>query len=153
MDALVGRWTAVEAVSDADSLAAEFEARLPESSSLAIRVAYGVVRNRADAEDVAQEALVRAYRSLSSLRDRDRFRAWLVRTTWRLALDWRRGVRRRDAREDAVCRLSPPVGDAERDALARDRRDRLWNAIDELPGKLRLVIVLAAIEGHGIREV
>src|SRR6187397_1857380 len=107
MDAIAGRWTAVEEVSGDTPLAAEFEARLAESSSLAVRIAYSVVRNGADAEDVAQEAFVRAYRRFSSLRDRERFRAWLVRMTWRLALDWKRGARRRNAREDAVGRLVP----------------------------------------------
>src|SRR3982750_4758425 len=78
----------------------DFEARLVESSTLAFRVAYGVLRHRQDAEDVAQEAFVKAYRSFSQLRDRDRFRAWLVRMTWRLAIDRRRGDKRRTAREE-----------------------------------------------------
>src|SRR5215475_15202598 len=77
----------------------EFEARLAESSTLAFRVAYSVLRHRQDAEDVAQEAFVKAYRSYTQLRDRDRFRAWLVRITWRLALDRQRADRRRAVRE------------------------------------------------------
>ena len=36
---------------------------------------------------------------------------------------------------------------------ARDRADQLWRAIDALPEKLRLVIVLASIEGHDVKEV
>ena len=75
------------------------------------------VRNKSDAEDVAQEAFVRAYRSMRGLRDRTKFKAWLVRMTWRLALDWRRAARRRDVREDAVARISPQFGDAEDDAV------------------------------------
>lgn len=65
----------------------EFERRLADCSGLAYRVALGVLRNPADAEDVAQEALVRAYRHFPELRERERFRAWLVRTVWRLAID------------------------------------------------------------------
>src|SRR5260370_6518974 len=57
----------------------EFEERLAECGPLAFRVARGVLRNTADAEDVAQEALLRAYRRFDRLRDRNRFRAWLVR--------------------------------------------------------------------------
>src|SRR5688500_15351951 len=82
--------------------AQEFEVRLVESSTLAVRVAYSVLRNREDAEDVAQEAFAKAYRSFSQLRDRERFRAWLVRMTWRMALDRQRANRRRVAREDRV---------------------------------------------------
>ena len=81
------------------NLELEFEIRLIESSTLAFRVAYGVLRHRQDAEDVAQEAFLKAYRSFRELRDRERFRAWLVRMTWRLALDRRRSDRRRQARD------------------------------------------------------
>src|ERR1051326_5809256 len=99
MNAQVGR-LAGPLVSAAEDLEREFEARLADSSTLAFRVAYGVLRHRQDAEDVAQEAFVKAYRSFRELRDRDRFRAWLVRMTWRLAIDRQRNDRRRLARED-----------------------------------------------------
>src|SRR5207247_8472992 len=89
-----------------DDLERDFEARLVESSTLAFRVAYGVLRHREDAEDVAQEAFVKAHRSFRQLRDRDRFRAWLVRMTWRLAIDRQRGDRRRVPRENV-----PPAAD------------------------------------------
>ncbi len=65
----------------------EFEARLAECGPLAFRVARGILRNDADAEDVAQEALLRAYRRFDRLRDAQRFRGWLVRIVFRLALD------------------------------------------------------------------
>ena len=87
----------------------EFEARLADSSRLAFRVAFSVLRQREDAEDVAQEAFAKAYRSFNQLRDRTRFRAWLVRMTWRLALDRQRANRRRlGARMQPVrCRRRP----------------------------------------------
>ena len=133
----------------------EFEARLVESSTLAVRVAYSVLRNRADAEDVAQEALTKAYRSFRQLRDRERFRAWLVRMTWRLALDRRRGDRRRETREQAVVgqRAGAPEPAAPHPHEAHERAQHLWAAIDALSDKLRIVIVLAGIEGHDIREI
>jgi RNA polymerase sigma-70 factor, ECF subfamily len=160
----------------------EFESRLVETSTLAFRVAYGVLRHRQDAEDVAQEAFVKAYRNFRDLRNRERFRAWLVRMTWRLAIDRRRNDRRREAREDRAAEvrrgvtsqsdtadrmpasatsssaqgsrgvhvISPAVHD---DLEARERAERLWAAIDALPEKLRIAIVLANIEEHDIGEV
>ncbi len=138
----------------------EFEARLADSSRLAFRVAFSVLRQREDAEDVAQEAFAKAYRSFSQLRDRTRFRAWLVRMTWRMALDRQRANRRRMAREiptggeanggnERVDQRSTPA-DA---AVARERAEELWKAIETLPEKLRLVVVLAGIEGHDMHEV
>ena len=133
----------------------EFEARLLESSTLAFRVAYGVLHQRQDAEDVAQDAFVKAYRRFSQLRDRERFRAWLVRMTWRLALDRQRGDRRRSIRENAESSSGAQVIDRAPidDLAARERAAHLWRAIDALPDKLRVVIVLVSIEEHDLREV
>ena len=141
-------------------LAREFEARLVETSTLAVRVPYSVLRNREDAEDVAQEAFAKAYRSFTQLRDRDRFRAWLVRMTWRMALDRQRSNRRRTVREDLADTWLPTSGgsrpgeaDLQVGLEARERAEHLWRAIDGLSEKLRVVIVLSGIEGHDIREV
>jgi RNA polymerase sigma-70 factor, ECF subfamily len=138
-------------VSVEDELEREFEDRLRESSTLASRVAYGVLRHRQDAEDVAQDAFAKAYRQFRQLRDRDRFRAWLVRMTWRLAIDRWRADRRRAIREQTV--EAPNPSSTEELAVASDRAARLWRAIDALPERLRVVVVLAAMEGHDVREV
>jgi RNA polymerase sigma-70 factor (ECF subfamily) len=135
---------------DAD-LDAEFEVRLRESSTLAFRVAYAVLRHREDAEDVAQEAFAKAYRDFRQLRDRDRFRAWLVRLTWRLALDRRRSDRRRTTRELAQSGVAPiPASQA---GTLHERAYSVWEAIDTLPERLRLIVVLSGIEGHNHAEV
>lgn len=129
----------------------EFEERIPDLGALAFRVAYGVLRHREDAEDVAQDALVRAYRSLERLRDPERLRPWLVRVAWRLALDHRRSGKRRERREQVAHGALAPEAVAV--AKAGERRELLWTAIDALPEKLRLVTVLAGIEGYGLRQV
>jgi RNA polymerase sigma-70 factor (ECF subfamily) len=139
-------------VTVADDPELEFEQRLRESSTLAVRVAYGVVRHHQDAEDIAQEAFSKAYRKFSELRDRTRFRSWLVRTTWRLAIDRWRSDRRRLTRDHASLHPEPSLT-AEDVALSSERARRLWEAIDSLPEKLRMVIVLAAIQGYDVREV
>lgn len=134
-----------------EQLQPEFDARLVESSRLVFRVAFSVLRHREDAEDVAQEAFTKAYRSFARLRDRDRFRAWIVRMTWRLALNRRRTDQRRLAREATEEIVSTTTAaDA---LLERERAEQLWDAIDKLPEKLRLVVVLGGIQEHDIREV
>ena len=135
-----------------EDLEREFDLRLRESSTLAFRVAFAVLRHREDAEDVAQEALTTAYTRFRQLRDRDRFRAWLVRMTWRLAMNRRRADSRRVSRENSQAEGSRDVGTGN-ELVANERRRRLWDAIDSLPEKLRVVIVLAGIEGHDTREV
>jgi RNA polymerase sigma-70 factor (ECF subfamily) len=147
-------------VSVDEGLEREFEARLVESSTLAFRVAYGVLHHRQDAEDVAQEAFVKAHRNFRQLRDRDRFRAWLVRLTWRLAIDRQRSDRRREARErlGTPKRAEDPAREGgspaiEDEMVANERAAQLWRAIDALPDKLRVVVVLAGIQEHDLREV
>jgi RNA polymerase sigma-70 factor (ECF subfamily) len=136
----------------ADDLDREFDRLLVESSTLSFRVAYGVLRHREDAEDVAQEAFIKAHRHFRRLRNREAFRAWLVRLTWRLAIDRQRANRRRAHRDDRHARMLPSAttGDT---AIAHERAAHLWRAIDALPEKLRLAIVLSGIEGHDIREI
>jgi RNA polymerase sigma-70 factor (ECF subfamily) len=133
----------------------EFEARLAACGPLAYRVARGVLRNTADAEDVAQEALLRAYQSFDRLRDRSRFRAWLVRISFRLALDRLRSVKRRELRDVLWSQPAhqPPAATAEDLAAAGEFQANLDRALEELPGKLRLVLLLAAMEGHTIDEI
>ncbi len=133
-------------------LDAEFERRLTDSGTLAFRVAYGVLRHREDAEDVAQEALARAYQCFGRLRDRARFRSWLVRICWRLALDHQRATRRRRRREQEASVFLAQT-DVDSVASANEFGERLWQAIDTLPERLRQVVVLAGILGHDLREV
>lgn len=137
---------------DPTALDREFEERLGDSSLLAFRVAYSVLRQREDAEDVAQEALARAYAKRADLRDRDRFRGWLARISWRLALDHRRAGLRRERRELGAA--APPAGpDAEEIAALNEFRERLFAAIERLPDKLRMTLVLAGIHGYDVGEV
>jgi RNA polymerase sigma-70 factor (ECF subfamily) len=144
----IDRLPATLVTSEPDELEREFEVRLVESSTLAFRVAFSVLRHREDAEDVAQEAFAKAYRSFRQLRDREKFRAWIVRMAWRMAIDRQRSNRRRVVREQvaAVEPISYPH-------LASDRAAQLWQAIDRLPEKLRMVVILAGIEGHDMRQV
>jgi RNA polymerase sigma-70 factor, ECF subfamily len=134
------------------ALRREFEERLAECGTLAYRVARGVLRNGSDAEDVAQEALLQAYRRFERLRDRSRFRAWLVRITFRLALDQARSARRREHRE-TLWAVGVPTATAEELAASSEFGRRLEKAMESLPEKSRLVLVLSSIDGHSLEEV
>ncbi|HKT81001.1 MAG TPA: RNA polymerase sigma factor [Vicinamibacterales bacterium] len=135
-----------------DSVERIFEEALAESATLIFRVAYSVLRHRQDAEDVAQEAFVRAHQRFRQIRDRDKLRAWLVRLTWRLAIDHRRSARRRAARETEHVRSQPELAPPT-DIVSNEQYRALWQAVDDLPEKLRVVIVLANMDGHDIDTV
>ena len=102
----------------------------------------------ADADDVAQEAFVRAYRALASFRPGSPFRPWLLRIVANLAGNHRRGAQRRERRTARVAALvdagGPRPGEpgpGEQVEQADDRR-RLTEALDRLPHKDREVLVI-----------
>lgn len=152
MDALATALTTAVVTPDS-SLAREFEALLADCPTLAFRVAMSVLRNTAEAEDVAQEAMLRAYRNFHRLRDRARFRGWLVRTAWRLSLDRLRSAGRRERREIAAADGQHHVPDVEGMAASREFERHIAAALDKLPEKLRLVMVLTAIDGYNTKEL
>jgi RNA polymerase sigma-70 factor, ECF subfamily len=139
-------------VSHDESLEREFEQRLADCPKLAYRVALGVLHDTAEAEDVAQEAMLRAYRNFHRLRERDRFRAWLVRVAFRLALDRIRAKGRRERHERAAMEERREAS-VENVIASRESEGQIARALDDLPEKLRIVMVLAAIEGYNTREV
>jgi len=111
------------------------------------QIAYGVLGNAADAEDVTQDAFVRAYAKLVSLRDPDRFRGWVCQIVRRLALNRLRAETRARRREELAAKDAVSVVDVEALAQEREFQARVRREIDRLPAKLREVLLLCAVEG------
>ncbi len=110
----------------------------------AFRTAYLIVRDGAEAEDAAQEALVRAYRALGTFKRGRPFRPWLLRIVANQALNARTSMRRRAALAErsageGEARRAPPVDEM---AAASERERALWSAIGLLRDGERLVIYL-----------
>ncbi len=91
-----------------------------------------------DAEDVVQEAWVKAYRSLGRFRAGEPFRPWLLRIVANEAHNQHRSAVRRGARERRVLpvELLDPAGEV----ADRESRERLLQAVGRLPDKLRTVV-------------
>jgi RNA polymerase sigma-70 factor (ECF subfamily) len=136
-----------------DALEREFARRVQESGTLAFRVAFGVLRRAEDAEEVAQEALLKAQRRFGSLRDRERFRGWVVRLTFRMALDRQRSDRRRLLRDAKALALSASGEPLDEALERRELRRQVHAAVEALPARLRMVVLLAAIGEQDLSEV
>ena len=133
---------------------AEFERRLHQCQRLVYGIAFGVLRDTADAEEVTQEVFLKAHRKLSSLRHGSKFRAWVARMSWRLALNRQRALfraRRRDASWWQV--TNPGSEDAEQIAAERELYRRLLLEIDRLPEKLRAVVLMNGVEELETSEI
>ena len=124
------------------------------------RAALAVLRSPQEADDVAQEALVTAYRKLDTFRGECAFRTWLLRIAWRQAQDRRRGLARR------LRRLLPWAAAGERggapeailaspdQALAAgELHDHIARLVEALPARLRDPLLLASSGEHTYAEL
>lgn len=118
---------------------------------------YGLVwrlcgGDNALAEDLLQEAFVRAWQKLHSFRGESRFATWLHRLSVNVALSDRRIRIRRLERETALEGTAERTATGEKDVYAGDRMD-LEQAISKLPERARTVLVLYDIEGYSHAEI
>jgi RNA polymerase sigma-70 factor (ECF subfamily) len=128
-----------------------FEAMVERQSRFMFQVAFGLLRNRHDAEDVVQEAFLKLHRGNAWLRMEDE-RGFLARTVWRLALDHlpRAAARTSDVAE---MQLEAVGGSPEQSVVDGDERALLRQLIEGLPEDLREPLVLSSVEEMTSREV
>ena len=128
--------------------AAAYEALLVRHFRAAFLVAVAIVSEPADAEDVCQDAFVRAWERLRECRDGTRFRAWLCQIVRNLAINHtqRSPSRRMVSLHDADARAlggDSPAHLAERAELA----EQLRHALEKLPLVQRQIVLLHDLEG------
>ena len=124
---------------------AAFEELVAATSAATYTLAYRLLGDEEDARDVVQETYLRAYRGIGRFRGDAQFETWLYRITANCAstaLGRSRRHRHAELAEDAP--LADPDGrhDPETQADARALRERLVDALADLPPRLRQVVVL-----------
>ncbi len=136
-----------------------FEQLFERYRALVYRFAYQMTSRRDDAEDVAQEAFVRAYQNLHRYRDEAKFTTWILRIVTNLCTDQMRMTTRRTALEqqEAAGALDwMTLGDVE-DPVANLEGDRrkavLRTALNALPVHHRTMIVLRDLEEREYPEI
>lgn len=145
-----------------DGNAARFEDLVRAQAPRAIRLAYRLVGNRADAEEIAQEAFLRFFSGLKTFRGESSIGTWIYRTVTRLAIDHLRRERLRrqifffrkekDDPEpmDYVADSRPDPGEC---LIGAETGRRLAKAMQKLPSRQRAVFVLRHQEGLRLREI
>lgn len=126
-------------------------------------IAYGILRDRDDAWDAAQEAFVKAYKNLSRFKGDAAFYTWMYRITYNLAIDHYRSK----GRKAAVHFEDPALMESALEAEGRptyqtdpaeltDRAELtriLHEAMNRLSEKHRAIIVLREVEGLSYEEI
>lgn len=126
------------------------------------RVARSILRHDGDAEDVLQEAYLRAFAKLGEFRGDSSLATWLTRIVLNEALQYRRGQPRQapvpagPARPEAEIILFPTAASQQispEQSMAQREIIRLMErAIDALPDNFRIVLVARTIEGMSVEE-
>jgi len=149
--------------------AAALEALMERYASRVYRLAHGILRNSADAEEVVQDVFLTLFQKIHTFEGRSALASWIYRVTTNAALIKRRG--RKTDREVSIDAQLPTflpdghrAGDRafiwadwsqtpEADLLSQETRAILERAIDELPVPYRTVLVLRDVEGLSSEEV
>jgi RNA polymerase sigma-70 factor (ECF subfamily) len=126
-----------------------------EHADAVFRLAWRLVSNRADAEDVVQEVFIQVFGSIHSFRGEASLRSWLHRVTVRTAGRYRRRVRRqRDQLELVVEGMERPLagGGLSQVLESREALRRLWQLLERVVDRRRVVFVLHEVEGYTLPE-
>ncbi len=141
------------------------EQLLARHQNIAYTAALRLLGEKADAEDVTQDALVKAYTRLGELQDGASFPAWLRRIAVNLSLNAlrRRGLLRFEPLEgtQAATDGERPARDfidaqqrtPEEEALSTALRDEIESLVRQLPAEQRVAVVLRDMYGYDVAEV
>jgi RNA polymerase sigma-70 factor (ECF subfamily) len=127
---------------------AAFAALVERQTRFLYRVAYSILRNVHDAEDVVQEAFLKLYRT-GAWQGMVEEKGYLARMAWRIAVE---RLPRREVSEYALDSLVSAESSPEMSVVDGDERALLRRLIDRLPEELRQALVLSAIEEMRSRE-
>jgi len=122
-------------------------------SGLLFRVAHSILRNRAESEDVVQDAFLRVLehkKELPAVRD---LRVWLVRITWNLAIDRRRRIRPDQLDEPFAASLVARTIPADQTLSDARQIAATLREIERLPKPERHALLLSAIDELSIPEI
>lgn len=146
----------IEKVLDGDSQA--FEMLILKYQSKLFATSMNVVKNRELAEDIVQEAFMKGFMKLDSLKNREQFYPWLKRIALNIALNhFEKEKRVMDVEtEDDETSFFENIGSGESPeelTLKEELHRYVRNYVDSLPDKLRVVIVLREVEDMSYEEI
>lgn len=126
-------------------------------------IVFGMVRNQEDAEDLAQDAFVKAFRKIDTFRLESKFYTWLCRISVNTALDHLRKKSRRPTSEfDESIGTQDAEGNfieahnkenPEANTYNEQVRTRIISEVEKLPDDQKQVVILREVDGLSYREI
>lgn len=143
---------AIRSAGDAGAL----EALLTRHTGRVRNIVYPLVLNDADADDVTQEAMLRALRGLDSFRAQSSFATWLYRVAVNAAKDFLRSRNRRGRRFAEECETEEsadlPFRTPAREAESAELDAAIGAALAQLPDDQRIALSLVVLQGLPERD-
>ena len=119
-----------------------------------VNIAFGVVGNSQDAEDIAQESFLKAYQSIGHLSSANAFYRWLVKITVNLSIDKKTANALRSAQPlESALPLSSPAQSPDMVAEEREQQQRVLAALERLTVEQRTVLVLREFQELSYEEI
>jgi RNA polymerase sigma-70 factor (ECF subfamily) len=138
-----------------DPRLARFEQAILPHLGAAYNLARWLTRNKDDADDVVQEAYLRAYRFFDGFHGGDG-RAWLLRIVRNTCYSWLEKNRPREPAatfDETKHSGGLPEAGPEAPLVASEDREMLRRALEELPGEFREALVLRELEGLSYKQI
>jgi RNA polymerase sigma-70 factor (ECF subfamily) len=135
-----------------------FEELVKMYSQKVFHLAYGFVRDRAAADDLAQEVFIKAYQALPKFRAHSEFGTWLYRVAVNHIKDHLRKTARRkevplDELGDGPLAVADSAEEREREREEEERRRLVFRVLENLPPKYRLILTMRDVQGMSYEEV
>jgi len=126
--------------------------------TLVYTIAFRMVRDRSEAEDIAQDVFLKVYRTLDGFREEASFKTWICRIATNRCIDWRRkhGPRQEAAASVDEAEKVADQGTYERPEQAlvrRETQEEVRRVIDEMPEKYRTVLLKYHFQGMSYKDI
>lgn len=122
----------------------QFIRNIRKSKGQMYAVAYSILKNHSDAEDVVQDALLSAYKKLHTLKNDQKFHSWMMQ----IIVNQSKMYIRRNAKLQYMDDI-----DCEQGQSFNQREDSIWDSVMALKSEFSTVIILYYAEGYKVKEI
>lgn len=150
----------IEAVLEGDGNA--FRGLVETYQGRIYNIVYGMVHNRDDAQELTQDAFIKAYKKLNTFNLGTKFYTWLCRIAVNTTIDFLRKNKNKQTmsfEEGIAVQSSSGVSDMhyesnpEQQAMKEETRQQIIAAVDELPEEQRKILILKELDGLSYKEI
>ena len=124
-----------------------FTVAVQESKDLLFRLSYGILKNKADAEDAVAETLVRAWERHCQLRDEKKIQKWMIQIVINISKEMF------IARERVVFLGDKDISEYAKEVQSQQKKKNIWMLVMEMDEAFRNILLLYYYGGYSVKEI